>query len=92
MRGVQTALLTAILVALCVIGWQLNRIADFAAAGVPVTAAATIPTSARIETRAERNKRLQREMADAIEDGRAIMATPIPPAAKPHQSTPAPVR
>lgn len=83
MPRTQTVLLSAILVVLCLIGLQLNRIANsLSPVGSIVASLGGTPHAAN-ETRAERSRRLQREMDDAVEDAKAMIGSPTKQPVKP---------
>lgn len=79
MRLLQAALLAVLIVAVSAVAFELHRIANFLSpygyVGSAVLNSLTTPST---ETRAQRNKRLQRETLENIEDAKAILETPTP--------------
>jgi hypothetical protein len=92
MQRLHTVLLAAILGVLVVIGVQLTRIATALAPVSQAAAGISGAPHAANETRAERNRRLQREMNDGIEDARALLAAPTGSTITPPRDTRAPAR
>lgn len=92
MPRVQTALLTAILVVLCVIGWQLNRIAGSLSPVGSVMGSLLGSPHAASETRAERNKRLEAETREAVDDAKAVMGASVRDTLRPPRGKPAPAQ
>lgn len=92
MSRVRTALFAAILVALTVIGWQLHRIADALSPSPLASASSFTVPGAQGETRAQRDARIQRETAAALEDAATILRTPYKPTPTPAKNTPEHVR
>jgi hypothetical protein len=92
MQRLHTVLLAAILGVLVVIGFQLTRIATALAPVGQAAAGISGAPHASNETRAERNRRLQREMSDGIEDARALLAAPTAGTITPPRDTRAPAR
>lgn len=81
MRQVQAVLLSAVVVALCLVAWELHQIRTFLRPTDHMPILATEVASPVVETRAERNKRLQHEQQERMQDALAILSTPEPPKA-----------
>lgn len=75
MRMIQLALLTAILLAVMSVAFELHQLNR--AFAIPAMISDELIDGARArETRAHRNERLQRQTKESIEDGKAILKTP----------------
>jgi len=76
MRQVQIVLTAAVLVMLSVIAWQLHQIDRELQSTATLSRGIVQLLERPVETRAQRNERLQRNQQELEEDVKAILATP----------------